>query len=349
MAATTAAPAAAGREAADYRLTPDHLIERIVRLTEKGRSPFVWGDPGLGKSDAYQEAARLTSRILVDIRALLYEPVDFRGLPYVKDGRSYWAVPDFLPPSDSSERYLIVLDELPAAPQSVQAALYQLVLDRRIGEYHLPEGAVVAGAGNYPRTGMVSHAMPVPLRSRFIQLEIMSDPRQWCAWAAGAGLRTEVIFFIRMRPELLSTYDPRSNDLAYACPRTWEFMSQIIDDSVPVEEQREEFRGTVGEGPAMAFAAFLQIWPTLPDPDLIFNDPEGAPIPDKSDVQFALAGAVARLVDDSTIEAAIRYAARLTPELGVFMVRQCGHRNPEVQKSDAWLRWNAIQSYAERY
>ena len=159
-------------------------------------------------------------REYVDVRALLLDPVDLRGIPW-RDGadRTRWAPPSFLPPSDDPGRWLINLEELPSALPMVQAALYQLVLDRKCGEYELPEGASLIACGNRESDRGVTHRMPTPLASRFVHLEIRVDAADWCAWTAVNGIAAEVIFFVQLRPELLHQFDPQSREAAEL--RSW--------------------------------------------------------------------------------------------------------------------------------
>ena len=154
---------------ADYTLRPSELAATLALLVEARQPTLVWGPPGAAKSAIAQQVAADAGRQYVDVRALLLDPVDLRGIPW-RDGadRTRWAPPAFLPPTDDPGRWLINLEELPSAVQMVQAALYQLVLDRKVGEYELPEGASLIACGNRgvrPRR-RASHAdaAGVPLR-----------------------------------------------------------------------------------------------------------------------------------------------------------------------------------------
>ena len=134
---------------ADYTLSPNDLTEVLTLLVEDRRPAMVWGPAGAAKSQIAQQVAAATNRRYVDIRALLHEPVDLRGIPWRDSSdRTRWASPDFLPPADDPGHWLLNLEELPSAVPMVQAALYQLVLDRKIGEYTLPEGASLIACGN---------------------------------------------------------------------------------------------------------------------------------------------------------------------------------------------------------
>ena len=133
---------------ADYSLRPSELASTLALLVEARQPVVVWGAPGCAKSQIAQQVAAQAGREYVDVRALLLDPVDLRGIPW-RDGadRTRWAPPAFLPPSDADGSWLINLEELPSALPMVQAALYQLVLDRKCGEYELPEGAALIACG----------------------------------------------------------------------------------------------------------------------------------------------------------------------------------------------------------
>jgi len=235
------------------------IANALRTLAAAGRQPvFVWGPPGAGKSSVISQVARSMNLSLRDIRALLLDPVDLRGLPYVVDGRSKWATPEFLPTNGGG---ILFLDELNAAPAMVQAAFYQLVLDRRLGEYVLPDGWVIIAAGNPDGDRAHTTRMPTPLRNRFVHLDFEVDAQEWSEWAIGAGIRPEVIAFIRFRPQLLSVFDRDAN--AFPTPRSWEFVSRILDSDPDANVEHEMFAGTVGLGAATEFSGMYPRFCTL--------------------------------------------------------------------------------------
>ena len=154
---------------ADYTLRPSELAATLALLVEARQPTLVWGPPGTAKSMIAQQVAADAGRQYVDVRALLLDPVDLRGIPWRDSAdRTRWAPPAFLPPTDDPGRWLINLEELPSAVPMVQAALYQLVLDRKVGEYELPEGASLIACGNRESDRGVVHRLPTPLASRFV-------------------------------------------------------------------------------------------------------------------------------------------------------------------------------------
>ena len=197
------------------------ITEALKSLIAAKRPVFLWGPPGVGKSSIVGQVAAAKNLCLKDLRALLLDPVDIRGLPHLaSDGRATWAIPDFLP-SDGAG--LLFLDELNAAPSMVQAAFYQLILDRKLGEYTLPDDWVIVAAGNRDSDRATTSRMPSPLRNRFVHLTFEVDTEDWSNWAISNKIRPEVIAFIRFRPELLNQFD--KDAFAFPTPRTWEFLS----------------------------------------------------------------------------------------------------------------------------
>jgi len=181
-------------------------ISGALRVLTAARQPvFIWAGPGCGKSSLVRQLATTLKLPLRDVRALLLDPVDLRGLPFLgSDGRSKWATPEFLPQDGAG---ILFLDELNAAPAMVQASCYQLVLDRKLGEYTLPDGWAIIAAGNRDSDRGATTRMPTPLRNRFVHLELEVDLQEWSEWAIQATIRPEVIAFLRFRPELLSVFD----------------------------------------------------------------------------------------------------------------------------------------------
>ena len=332
---------------ADYTLRPSELSSVLTVLVEARQPTIVTGPPGSAKSQIAQQVAAATNRQYVDVRALLLDPVDLRGIPWRDTGdRTRWAPPAFLPRSGDSGRWLINLEELPSALPMVQASLYQLVLDRKVGEYELPEGASLIACGNRETDRGVVHRMPTPLASRFVHLEIRVDAEDWMAWGAANGIVPEVLYFVAYRPDLLHQFDPQSREAAFACPRAWEAVSNIVKrrNGLDPATERALFRGTVGEAAAVEFSAFLKVWRELPHPRAVLNDPANADIPENASALMALCGSLYRLATDVTMDAIVTFAQRLRREVGESLVGACVRRDPALQRSPAFIRWAAART-----
>lgn len=311
-------------------------IVRALRSLIQARQPvFLWGSPGCGKSSVVRQLAAALKLPLQDIRALLLDPVDLRGLPFLgKDGRSQWATPDFLPTSGSG---ILFLDELNAAPAMVQASCYQLVLDRKLGEYTLPDGWAIVAAGNRDSDRAVTTRMPTPLRNRFVHLDFEVDLQEWSEWALQTGIRPEVIAFLRFRPELLSAFDRDQN--AFPSPRSWEFVSRILDATPDPCVEHELFAGAVGAGAATEFSAFLKTFRELPNIDAILLNPLKEPVPENAAAQYAVASALAHYATDTNFDRICAYLGRMPTEFTVLCVRDASFRQPAVQHTPAFTKW----------
>jgi hypothetical protein len=312
------------------------VISTALRTLVAARQPvFIWGGPGIGKSAIVRQLAEDLAVPLQDVRALLLDPVDLRGLPYLgQDGRSKWATPEFLPQDGSG---ILFLDELNAAPVMVQASCYQLVLDRKLGEYTLPEGWAIVAAGNRDSDRAVTTRMPTPLRNRFVHLEFEVDAQEWSEWAIQAGVRPEVIAFLRFRQELLSAFDRDAN--AFPSPRSWEFVSRILDATPDQSVEHELFAGAVGSGAATEFSAFLKTFRELPNIDAILLNPLKEPVPENAAAQYAVASALAHRATDSNFDRICTYLGRMPTEFSVLCVRDASLRQPAVQHTPAFTKW----------
>ena len=319
-------------------------ISAALRVLVAAQQPvFVWGGPGIGKSAVVKQLADALKITLQDVRALLLDPVDLRGLPFLgSDGRSKWASPEFLPQGGSG---ILFLDELNAAPAMVQASCYQLVLDRRLGEYTLPEGWAIIAAGNRDSDRGATTRMPTPLRNRFVHLDFEVDVQEWSEWAIHAGIRPEVIAFLRFRPELLSAFDRDAN--AFPSPRSWGFVSRILDSldskSNPTIEH-ELIAGAVGTGASTEFSAFLRMFRELPNIDAILLNPTQEPVPENAAAQYAVASALARRASDTNFDRICLYLNRLPTEFRVLCVRDATLREPAIRSTAGFVKF-AVENH----
>lgn len=316
-------------------------ISSALRTLVAARQPvFVWGGPGIGKSAVVRQLAASLEVPLQDVRALLLDPVDLRGLPYLgSDGRSKWATPDFLPQDGSG---ILFLDELNAAPAMIQASCYQLVLDRKLGEYTLPNDWAIVAAGNRDSDRAVTTRMPTPLRNRFVHLEFEVDAQEWSEWAIQAGIRAEVIAFLRFRPEVLSLFDRDAN--AFPSPRSWEFVSRMLDSTPDRSIEHELFAGAVGTGAATEFSAFLRMFRELPNIDAILLNPLLEPVPENAAAQYAVASALARCASDLNFDRICLYLERMPTEFRVLCVRDASLREPGIRHTPSYTKW-AIENH----
>lgn len=251
-------------------IRPSEAVQVLRRCMKVGRPAMLWGPPGIGKSDIIAQIGAAEGRPVIDLRLLLMEPTDIKGIPYYnpKTETMRWAKPSELPGKDDVELHnaILFLDEINAAPQSVQAAAYQLILNRKVGEYELPEGVSIVAAGNRETDKAVTFRMPSALANRFIHFELRVDFEDWEDWAIKNRIASDVLGFLKAKQNYLFMFDPRSGDKAFATPRSWAFVSQLLDDNMSDSLNTALVAGTVGPGIAGEFMSHRRLKGKLPNP-----------------------------------------------------------------------------------
>lgn len=217
-------------------LKASRLTTVLENLLDQPWAAFIWGAPGIGKSSIVRQIAERRRMPLIDIRASLLDPTDLRGIPMIQDGTAVWCPPSFLP-KKSDKPGILFLDEINAAPPLVQAALYQLILDRRVGEYELPEGWRIIAAGNRREDKAVTFRLSSALANRFIHLNLEVDPDDWHAWATnrgivGTGPAVEFLTFAKkavLRKEIDAIIaDPAGATIPTELDRLWVLVSFLV-------------------------------------------------------------------------------------------------------------------------
>ena len=248
--------------------------KRSIRKAIQTRRPtFLWGPPGIGKSDIVKQIGVDAGREVVDVRLALWEPTDIKGIPYYNadQGKMVWAPPAELP-TDPDSNAIIFLDELNSAPPAVQAAAYQLILNRRVGTYELPKGVDVVAAGNREGDRGVTYRMPAPLANRFIHLEMKIDFDDFQEWAVMNSVHPEVVGYVGFAKQDLYDFDPKSPSKAFATPRSWVFVSDLLkDDDCDIDTLHNLIAGAVGDGLAVKFMAHRKIAGRLPKAEDILS------------------------------------------------------------------------------
>ena len=235
------------------------------------RPLFLWGPPGIGKSELVEGITQELGGLMIDLRLGQMEPTDIRGIPfYNKDKKIMeYAPPGDLPDAETAAQYPIVvlfLDEMNSAPASVQSAAYQLILNRRVGKYVLPDNVVMVAAGNRESDKGVTYRMPTPLANRFIHQEMKVDFASWQEWAVQNNIHKDVVGYLSFAKQDLYDFDAKSSSRAFATPRSWSFVSQLLDDGVDDDTTTNLIAGTVGEGLAVKFMAHRKIAGRMPNP-----------------------------------------------------------------------------------
>ncbi len=236
------------------------------------RPVFLWGPPGIGKSEVVASIAEELGGLMIDLRMAQMEPTDIRGIPYFNKelNKMDWAPPVDLPDEELASKYPLIvlfLDEMNSAPPAVQAAGYQLVLNRQVGKYKLPDNVVIVAAGNRDSDKGVTYRMPMPLANRFIHLEMKADFASWQGWAVDKKIHKDVVGYLSFAKKDLYDFDNKSSSRAFATPRSWVFVSDLLEDeTMDTDTQFNLISGAIGEGLAVKFAAHRKLAGKMPEP-----------------------------------------------------------------------------------
>jgi AAA domain (dynein-related subfamily) len=237
------------------------LVEQYADPVLRRRATMLWGTRGVGKSSVVRQVAAHHGVPLVDLRLTTIEPVDIRGAIYADDvqGKTVWFPPEFLPTADQPAGILF-LDELTAADQRLQISAYSLILDRRVGNYQLPEGWLVVAAGNASFHGAVSHDMGTALADRMFHFNVQTTIEAFLAHAVAQGYAPEVMAYLKVRPDKLDdTQAQLANDhLVGASPRGWEDISSVLKSGVTEAARRVFVQGRIGASNAAEFFGVLR-------------------------------------------------------------------------------------------
>jgi hypothetical protein len=258
---------------ANRTVSPNEAKAAIRKAMKKNRPVFLWGPPGIGKSDIVKQIGDEQIRDVIDVRLSLWEPTDIKGIPYYNsDSKTMtWAPPAELP-TDPDSTAILFLDELNSAAPATQAAAFQLVLNRRVGTYVLPKGVSIVAAGNRDGDKGVTYRMPAPLANRFIHLELRVDYEDWQQWAVKNRVHEQVVGYVGFAKQDLYDFDPKSLSRSFATPRSWSFVSELLeDDDISENTLTDLVAGAVGEGLAVKFMAHRKVAKQMPDPTEILN------------------------------------------------------------------------------
>lgn len=270
------------------------LDKEFLATAQGSHTPvMLWGPPGVGKSQIVAQVGQRHQAPVLDIRLSQMEPSDLRGIPFREGALVEWAIPAMLPDAKRhGETGILFLDEITSAVPSVSAAAYQLILDRRLGEYSVPNGWAIFAAGNRQGDRGVTYTMPAPLANRFSHFEVELNLDDWVAWAYRNSIDERIIGFLRFRPELLFRFDAAHNPVAFPTPRSWEFAHRALQKfaaSPPL--LLPTLQACVGTGAGIELKAFVDHLDQMPDLDAILCG-ETVKTPKEVDLQYAVASAL---------------------------------------------------------
>ncbi|MEM8721640.1 MAG: MoxR family ATPase [Cyanobacteria bacterium P01_G01_bin.39] len=259
-------------------MTPSQLktyLNRLIRQNIK-ISTMIWGVPGIGKSSIVAQIAEEHNIDFVDVRLSQLAPTDLRGLPVADEGISKWYPPEFLPRTGKG---ILFLDELNIAPPALQGVAQQLILDRRVGSYVVPENWYVWAAGNRREDRAAVFEMPSPLANRFLHLQVEANFASFKVYALEKQVHEQIIAFLSFRSTLLHKLDPQQP--AWCSPRSWVMASHLHYAGLDIAT-------AVGDGAAAEFTAYVTLYKNLPDlVSILEGNGSAIAFPEEPSVRYA--------------------------------------------------------------
>lgn len=326
-------------------MKPLELVTALKAFFVRKIPVLLTGSPGIGKTEIIQS---ITQDIEYDLKIshpVTGDPTDYKGYPFFDQETKTASFVPFQDLNDlitATKPLVYFLDDLGQATMTVQAAAMQLILGRQINGHKVSDNVIFVAATNRRGDKAGVQRLIEPLKSRFVSIvELETDVDQWVKWAIENEVDERVTSFIRFRPELLDDFKPSSNLTNTPSPRTNKHVSEILKMNLPVEITDELIEGAAGEGYRAEFMPFIRIWTELPNVKSILLNPETAEVPeDKPNIMYALTGAIAAQASKISMDSICKYSERIPPEYSVKMIIDCIHHDPEVQKTQAFIRWS---------
>ena len=282
-------------------VTQEELLTVLLNIAPV-RPIYIWGAPGIGKSAIVEQFAENVGLPCVSLLGSQLAPEDIIGIPQIRGNTS-----EFLPPKmiARKEPYILFLDELNACSQEVQKAFYSLIYERRVGEYHLPEGSIVIGAGNRAQDAAIVKTMSSALINRMFHVQLKPDPDLWLTWAYENGIHPWVTQYITQRPDHLFAEPPKTEE-PFSTPRSWHMFSDALkeygagENELPEETLRMLAYGSISAKHAGMFVAFTkQMSNRHLLEDIIKGEAKWPSKPEERDVLYFVAQSFrARLIHD---------------------------------------------------
>ena len=341
----------------------ESLSNAFTNIINAGRdvslfpSVMLWGPPGIGKSQCIRQLGKKLEEStgkrvsITDVRLLLFNPIDLRGIPTANDDKTLavWLKPQIFQMEEGDDIInILFLDEISAAPPSVQAAAYQITLDRVIGEHRLPDNCIVIAAGNRVTDKSVAYKMPKALANRLLHIDVEGSYTSWKKWAVENGINYKVIGFLDFRMDRLMGFDSTSEDLAFATPRSWEMVSNILNYVEPnLEKAYPLIAGLIGTGMAVEFRSWCKVYNDLPDVKSIFEGKDEA-LPKGSDALYALCSAMTAYAKEhrnemDKITNSIIYADKLPADYSAVLMKDYMYIEPgykeKLLKVPEFTKW----------
>lgn len=324
-------------------MKPNELKDLIKARLKAGikRALLIESSPGIGKTAIAGQVAAELDMGFIALHAPLLQPEDY-GFPIIdktKQDVHFVVSKDKFPIEDSQcpDKGILLIDELSQADNNAQKILANLIQAREIHGQRLKDGWTVVATGNRVSDRAGANRILSHLGNRLTRIELDASLDDWSTWALENNVQTEVIAFLRFRPELLSAFDPHAD--VNPTPRAW---AEGVSAALGVVDGAHEFtvfKGDVGEGAAAEFCAFLKVFRKLPNPDAIILNPKNAEVPSDPATLYALCGALAHKATESNFVRIMEYVSRMPAEFSVLFIRDAIRRHPGIVNTKEYIAW----------
>lgn len=317
-------------------------LRGILSANIKAREPVcIVGASGIGKSDLVTLAAKDADAALMILHPVTSDPTDWKGLPVMTvNGAEFSAYGDLRAMVNATSALVVFLDDLGQASTAVQAAIMQLVLARRVNGVAISEHVTFIAATNRRTDRAGVTGMLDPLKKRFLMLELRADLAEWQTWAAANGVSPKVIAYLSLKPDAFHIDEPTADMSVNPCPRGWHRASRQLGLGHGVDVLAQVFAGCVGKEHGAGFAGFLRVFDNLVMPEVVFANPDTAPIPTEPSSLWALCSALAYKVTPQTVGAYCKYLQRLVDtkrEYAMLSIKLMVSRDPALQTGSDYI------------
>jgi len=316
-------------------------ISEAIQILEMGipanKNIMLRGMPGLGKTEIVKQVSQKLGYGMEIFHPVTWDATDAKGLPFYENGKAVW-IPfgDLEKMITAKKETVILFDDVGQAPNSVQGALMQITLERRIGNHHVSPHCRFIICTNSKKDRAGASNILTALVNRFRVIEIEPDADSWIKWALKNDVEPKLIAFLKWKPEMISTFDPAKNkDAPFASPRSITSLSDWIKlgDTNP-----RNWEGDVGHDFAVEFHAFYTLYSRIAGiPEKVVNDPNNAPIPNELSLQHALCGALVKKADYANFANIVRYMKRISEEMLVSFVIQATTKNEDLKQTQTYV------------
>jgi len=338
-----------------FEVNAEQLYKALIEDIKVGLTPMVVSSPGMGKSDIVRQIAKDHKLKVIDLRVSQCEPVDMQGFPAVDErGRMTFHIPEYFPiegedtPPEGYEGWLIFFDEFNSGNKQTEAACYKIILDKEVYKKKLHPRCAIIAAGNLTSDRAIVNNLSTATMSRLTHYKLQVEPRVWLDWAIKNNIDERIISYIKYKPESLHMFNPKSSESTFPAPRTWHFASRMIkgkdfnDSKVDKELMRIRLAGTIGEGAAVEFMAYSEIYQSLPTIEQILADPKkGWKVPKEPGELYAITTMLSGHITEQNANTIMIALEQLPLEFQVVTMKDIHRRNKALTKNPVVATWIA--------